>query len=83
MPGTGMLTGSASTSSLHAARAAATRSAALLETKIERYLVEYRLAQRTNDATVHIQAAWRGRKDRSDVSAVIDERRQHARRVRQ
>ena len=78
-PAAGMLIGSASASSLHAARAAAARSAAQLDTKIETYLTQYRLAQRMDDATTHIQSAWRGRTSRHEVSEHLEEKRAHVR----
>ena len=80
-PATGMLLGSASSSSLHAARAEAARSAAQLDTKIEHYLTQYRLSQRMDTATTQIQSAWRGRTSRNEVSSIVDSKRAFGRQV--
>lgn len=80
-PATGMLIGSASSSSLHAARAEAARSAAQLDRKIEHYLTQYRLSQRMDDATTQIQSAWRGRTSRHETNDIVDEKRAFGRQV--
>ena len=81
LPAVGMLIGSAATSSLHASRAAASRSAAQLDTKIENYLTQYRLAQRMDDATTFIQSAWRGHTSRHETSEALEEKRAQSRTI--
>ena len=50
-----MMGASHSTSSLHAARAAAAKSSALLDTRVDAYLREYKLAQQSASAAEAIQ----------------------------
>ena len=70
-----ILMGSSSSSSLHAARAAASKSNALLDTRVDAYLMQYRLAQQRDTASVSIQSMWRGRKSRATVNEHRDDMR--------
>ncbi len=63
------------TATLHAARASAARSAALLETRVDAYLMQYRKTQRYVWATLAIQRAWRGYIGRLGFERVLQARR--------
>lgn len=66
---------SCSTSSLHANRAAAAKAEALLATRLNQYLLEYRRVHSRDSAIVVIQAAWRGRSGRDEKDRLMEIRR--------
>ena len=61
--------------SLHQARFAEAQSHALLDQRLDEYLVEYRRSQKREDASVKVQTVWRGHYANAKMLRVMARRR--------